>query len=867
MLLRLRLVLLLLALLSAPAAAAGREAPAFRLGDAATPLEYAVTLAIDPAEPRFSGEVRIALRFNRPTPVLWLNATGLAIESVEFLQGRRRIAVNVLPGGEDFVGFEAQGADFATGPAIATIRYRGELEGVSTRGLFRQQDRGDWYVVSQFEAIQARRAFPCFDEPGWKTPWQLTIDAPASQVVISNSDERRSAPTPGRSGWARHEFALTAPLPTYLVALAVGPFEVLEGGTAGKRQTRLRYFAPKGRASEARYAAQATPRLLEILEDYFGTPYPFQKLDTVAIPQTVGFGAMENVGMITYASSLLLATPREETPAFQRRYAGIAAHELSHMWFGNLVTLAWWDDIWLNESFASWMGQKALARFRPAWDNGLSVGWSRRAALELDRLASARRVRNPVREKTDLSNAFDAITYQKGSAVLAMFESWFSPERFRQGVRRFLKQRAYGTATSEDFIRALGEASDRGKDALAAFRGFIEQPGVPMLDVALRCTEGEPAIEVVQQRLRPAGSSVTDLQWSTPACFRYGSTTRCSDTRNGASSILLGEPSCPAWIFANAGGRSHYVPRYEASLAQRVRAAAPALSPSEMVSLVIDAGILSESGLMAIGEALAWADSALAHPSPIARLYAVDLVQMQREAWLTAAEAAAKREVIARRLLPAATELGWSERADDSDEIRELRKRLLPYAADMESDMKLRTQARGLAYAWLGDREAVDAGMTRPVLDTAARFADEALFGRLADAAGSLSDLREREYLLGALAKVRDDKLRSRALALALAPAVASRDAFHLIDSALEDEANRGAAFDFVRANFDALVAKLPQHSPAYLITPLAELCTPKERETFAEFFKERAGQFLGGALRYRQALERIDVCMAARGS
>src|SRR6267143_4647140 len=388
----------LLAATLAHAQDATREPPAFRLGDTATPLEYALELAIDPRTAEFSGEVRIAMRINRYTNVLWLNASGLTIESVRFEQDRKTLPVAVVPGGEDFVGLAARGPHFAPGIALVTIRYRAAYETVGSQGLFRQVDRGDAYVLSQFEPLYARRAFPCFDEPGWKTPWRLTIDAPAADVAVSNTPEARAGAVPGRAGWTRHEFAQTKPLPSYLVALAVGAFEVVEGGTAGAKQTKLRYLTQKGRAEEARYAKEVTPRLLELLEEYFGMPYPFEKLDAVSIPQTSNFGAMENVGMITYASSIILATARDETVPFKRRYAAIAAHELAHMWFGNLVTLAWWDDTWLNEAFASWMGQKTLIRLNPEWDAGWSAGRARRSALDVDRLASARRVRNPVLE-------------------------------------------------------------------------------------------------------------------------------------------------------------------------------------------------------------------------------------------------------------------------------------------------------------------------------------------------------------------------------------------------------------------------------------------------------------------------------------
>ena len=769
----------------------------------------------------------------------------------------------MVPGGEDFVGFEARGAEFTPGIALATIRYRGQLEPLSTRGLFRQEDRGDWYVVSQFEAISARRAFPCFDEPGWKTPWRVTIDAPAADVVVSNTPETKSGAAPGRTGWTRHEFGQTKPLPSYLVALAVGPFEVVDGGTAGARKTKLRYLTQKGRAEEARWAKEVTPKLLELLEDYFGTPYPFDKLDALSIPQTTGFGAMENVGLITYASSIILASAREETVPFKRRYASIAAHEMAHMWFGNLGTLAWWDDTWLNEAFATWMAAKVMQRYKPDWDAGWTAGRSRKYALEVDRLASARRVRNPVLEKGDIWAAFDSITYNKGAAVLSTFESWYTAERFREGVRAFLKRHAYGTATAEDFVRSLGEAAGRGPEAIAVFRGFIEQPGVPLLDVSQNCS----TVEVRQQRLRPVGSPAPELQWTTPACFRDGARTQCADIGSAPQRVALSAgASCPAWVLANPEGKSYYVPRYAPALGAQLRKHEAELSTDEMVATLVDAQVLAQSGLLPIGETLAWADAGLVHPSPVAKRFAVDVVRAQHDPWLTPSETLVKGTVVAQQLMPLARALGWQQRPGESDDVRDLRAAILPYAAEL-GDAPLRAQARELGLAWLGNREAVPATMTRAVLDTAARFADPEVHAKLQGLATSTLDLRERSYLLAALAKVREPALRDSTLGLTLQKDLSGRDARDVIEDALEDQANRRPAFDFVRANYDALVAKLPEHSMARLMDPLGELCTREERELFVTFFKERAPAILGGARTYRQSLERIDLCIAARNN
>ncbi|HUQ28935.1 MAG TPA: M1 family metallopeptidase [Usitatibacter sp.] len=855
--------------------ASAAQPPGFRLGDIAAPVAYEWRLAIDPKEATFTGEVRIEIEVRRPTPVLWLNATALTIESVEVRQADRRVDATATVAGEEHVGIELRGESFAPGAMVVTLRYRGPIEPVSTRGIFRQQEGGEWYVVSQFEAISARRAVPCFDEPGWKTPWRLTIDAPEGNQVVSNTREAMVSDAPGRKGWKRHDFATTKPLPSYLIALAVGPFDVVDGGTAGVRKTPLRHFTPKGRGAEARYVRESTPRILELVEKYFGRPYPFDKLDSLVIPQAVGFGAMENVGLITYSADLIMATPREETPSFRRRYAATAAHEIAHMWFGNLVTLAWWDDIWLNEAFATWIEQKITPQFHPEWDNGVSVGFSRKRSIAADRLASARRIRNPVVAKTDIEGAFDGITYQKGAAVISMFEGWFGAETFRAGVRHFLEKHEFGSATSDDFMRAIGESAAKGEAPLRMFRAFLDQPGVPLVDVALQCQGNAARVDTALARLRPVGSAAQEMRWTTPACFRFGRggrpSTQCAELPNGASRVSLAGGGCPDWVMANADGHSHYVPRYDAALSRKLREHMNELPANGMVALMLDAGFLSDSGLMPVDEAIAWADAALAHPSPIVRQHAVDLLEKQRDAWLTPAQARAKHEVVDRRVMPLARELGWLERSGESEETKLLRVTLLPFAAQREEGGALRGEARRLALAWVADREAVPATMTRAVLETAGRFADEATYLRLEDRMISVQDARERLYLISALAKVRDPALRKWALEFSIPVpgsrgAFAPRDSLTFLEEALKDESNRGPALDFVRANFDAIAKKLPHNTVPYLMTYAGQLCSREDRSVFVTAFKDRAAQFEGGALRYRQALETLELCVAAHG-
>ena len=866
------LAAVLFSLVLLPAAAQQPPPPEFRLGDAARPRAYDLRLAIDPREERFEGEVRIELTVQRPVPVLWLNAEKLEIVEAVFRQGERRIEATVLRTDQDYVGFAAKDG-FPAGETVAEIRYRGPIEPVATRGIFRQREGHDWYVVSQFEAINARRAMPCFDEPHWKTPWRVTIDAPAGEGAFSNTPEESSAPLSDRPGWKRHVFARTEPLPTYLVALAVGPFEVVAGGATGSKHTPLRYLALKGRAADLRYAKEASPRILALLEEYFGQPYPFAKLDSAPIPSTVGFGAMENVGLVTYSSDILMAPPARESISFKRRYAAIAAHEMAHQWFGDLVTLAWWDDVWLNESFATWMSRKTLRQFQPEWAGGWREGEQRRRALSADRFASARRIANPVVVKNDVFGSFDAITYAKGGEVLSMFEAWLGSDRFREGVRRYLKDHAYANATSLDFFRALGDASGRGESAVAAFRSFIEQPGFPVVEMKLQCKGKQPTLEVAQRRFVPRGGNASEGRWVLPACFRYEADGKlhkqCAEIEGPKTIALTEARSCPDWIVGNADGAGHWVPSYEKPMRERLLARAAKLPEAEAVALAFDVSLLLESGHFARGDALRFADALLAHPSLGVKQGAVEMLEEQREEWLDAAQREQLRRIEQRHVVPLAAKLGWGEHPNEHLADQDLRTVLLPYAARLEGGQALRQQARERALRWLGDRKYLAASTVTPVLQTAARFADNATFTRIEHAMVVALNRRDRGDMLNAMALVRDPTLRERSFSTVLAqhgsePTVDGRETFFFLEKALGDDHNRVAAFEFMRRHWEALQAKLPPESATRLMRTLRGLCTPADRAAFADFYGERSKTMSGGPRAYSQTLEAIDVCVAA---
>ena len=858
---------------AAVVAAMGRDPgpPTFRLPATAVPESYDLRLAIDPRSPDFAGEIAIDVRIGRATDVLWLNATAISIDRAEVRQADRSAALEVVAGGEDFVGLRGR---FAAGAAQLRISYRGKVDSLLVEGIFRQRERGEWYVLTQFQPIGARRAFPCFDEPQWRAPWTVAIDAPEGQVVVANTPEASTSPVEGRPGWTRHRFAPTRPLPSYLVAFAVGPYDVVDGGTAGKKKTPLRYLAPKGRGSEARYAKESTPALLERLEDYFGTPYPFEKLDAIAIPQLVTFAAMENVGLITYGSQFLLARGHEETEHFREVFAGLAAHEMAHMWFGNLVTLAWWDDTWLNEAFASWIATKVAYAYQPKWNNGEYRAQTRSAALAADRLATARRIRNPVTSRNAIDDAFDDITYSKGEEVLAMFEAWLGPGSFRAGVRTFLERHAWGSATSEDFFRALGQAAGDAGRVVEGLRGFVDQPGAPLIETFLDCT-GAPSLVVEQRRFRPEGSTGPELAWTTPACFRYRvgeeDHTHCAAVDAWTRRIALPEArSCPSWVVGNAGGMGHYVTRYWAPQLQRTLDRAAEVPSFEMQALVNDALLMAKSGMLPLSLSLRVGDAAIGHPAPMVQLAAIGLLDGVREEWLEGAEAAQKARIVRERVMPLARSLGWAPKSGEPDETRTLRAMVLPFAARRPEGAELRPEARAAAMRWVRDTTAVDATVAQAALEVAGRFADAATFEALEAAALATENHRERTLLLGALVRARDPALRSRALSLALERSggrerLDGRAALSLLRRALADDETRPTAFDYVLAHIDAIEKKLPKDTVASLFGPMGNLCTAAQRDAFAEAFRERAPRYMTGQLQYEQAAESIDLCVSAR--
>jgi alanyl aminopeptidase len=830
-----------------------------RLGDDVRPLAYELSLTLDARQGGAAGHVEIDIDVKRPLDFFWINGRRLAIGKAQVTVAGRVLPASVTTAGDDFIGL-AFGQPLPQGRARLAIDYTAPVTTKDTLGIFRQQDLGEWYAFTQFESDSARRAMPCFDEPQWKTPWTVTLTVPREHVAVSNTPVAAERELPG--GMKEVRFARTLPLPTYLVAFAAGPFDVVDGGTAGQKKTPLRYIVPKGRGAQVAYARQATPRLLELLEDYFGLPYPFEKLDSVAIPVTVAFGAMENPGMITYKSSLLAARPGMADERFQERYASVAAHEMAHQWFGDLVTMQWWDDIWLNESFATWMARKIVPRFQPGWETASRRQHERYEAFELDRLAAARQVRQPVNTVADLGNAFDRITYQKGGAVLSMFEDWLGEAAFRDGVRAYLKDHAFGNATALDFFAALSKTDP----AIArAFSSFVMQPGLPLVDVELDCKGAQPAVVLRQQRLLPAQPGTPPQQrWLVPVCLRHegGEGATCTLLQEDTQRVVLPKAAhCPGWVVPNPGGKGYYLWRLDARSLQALPGAS--LRPEEAQALAADETLLAKSGVLRHAYVLALAASLASSDHPeVVTAAATAVEEVAKDLDGTEGRASLANWVRA-HFAARAAQLGWLPRPGDSDAVLKLRAKLLPLVTDVASDAALKSQARSLALAWLGGERRSLGSAYRAVLLTAARDADPAVVDAFIAAARQANDGATRTDIYTALGHVRDPQLRRRAFEHALMEAADLRESEDAFQSAGEEPASADALLAFVREHHAEFVARLPEESVARMPRWHGDLCSAAGHDAVQSLYGSSTVRGIQRNL--AQTVETIAVCVRNR--
>jgi alanyl aminopeptidase len=748
-------------------------------------------------------------------------------------------------------GFARLTLPHAIGPGAATIEISYDAP-FNDRlvGLYKAPEAGVDYAFTQFEAIDARWAFPCFDEPVFKTPFDVTLTVPAADVAVSNTkiiEETRAA-----DGKKRVRFATTRPLPTYLVAFAVGPFDVVEHAplppnAVRKRPLPFRGLAPRGRGKELHVALDAAAGLLVEEERYFGIEYPYDKLDHIAVPD-FAYGAMENAGAITYREEDLLYTEGTSPFTHRRRMFDTIAHEMAHQWFGDLVTLRWWTDAWLNESFATWMAARTVDAWNPAEKVRMAVQDRANNVMSIDALAAARAIRQPVHKTEDIWNQFDGLTYQKGAAVLAMFERWMGEDKFRRGVSDYLRAHAFGGGSTDDLLRSYSTAA--GRDVAPAFTTFIEQPGVPLVEATPQCEGGKPSLALRQSRYLPLGSTAEHSQrWRIPVCVRAGAGTTTHESctlLEGETTTMPLEGACPEWVMPNAGGAGYYrwsLPAKDlAALAQKWSQ----LSDRERLSFADNVRAAMASGALSAADGLRALSPAARDVDPrVAAQPARALMEAMH--WLVAeGQRPAVGAYFTTLYKPVLAHLGWTPKKDEDADTRALRAQILDAMALYVRDAAVRKQAlaRGRALfdvksgAW--HFGAVDADLRETALGVLVQEAGAPAFDALVAALDKTHEASLRGQIIGALFKATDEPLYARALAFMLSDHIRRGERIMALFDATDLWVNEPRALAWLPAHLDALAAGMPETSASYLPMAFRGAADAATAETVRAVFAPR---------------------------
>ncbi len=837
------------------------ETPTLRLPQTVRPVRYALEATIDPAADTYSGRIDIDLNVTADTDVLWLQAVDLEISGATVGGG----AAETRQSG-DFLGVKPV-KPLPVGQTQLHLEFKAKLLDGTQAGFFRAREGKNAYVFSKLESIFARRAFPCFDEPGFKTPWRITLHVRKEHIALANSPVASEKDDAG--GLKTVTFAESRPLPTYLVAIAVGPFELVDAGKAGKKGTPVRIVVPTGMSKEAAYAAKVAPEILARLERYFDLPYPYDKLDLAALPGQPG--AMENAGLITFGTRRILADPARQTNEHRRSVAHIMAHEMAHLWFGDHVTMSWWDDIWLNEGFATWLGEKVVAEWKPEWREDAGKARSRAKAMSADALASARQVRQPIETPDDIFNAFDAITYEKGASVLAMIEAWIGPDSFQKGVKTYLQAHADGNATTADFVASMSDAA--GLDIGPVLSSFVDQPGSPVVTVDVRCDKGTPRVSLTQARYARAGVPRSDkpATWRIPICVKYGAaagTARACMLLTGVhAELLLDETKvCPDWVMGNDGGVGYYrVRTSDERIAERVLRE-PALSLRERITAFLDLGGQVDDGNVPAATALRSLPALASDRDPLVAAEAAEM------AWRLASKPFVVPEMEERwaKLLEKtfgdrARRLGFKPARGEDEDVQRLRDELVTLVAIEGRDKRLTAEARALAKKWLDNRKSVDADAARNALWIAARTGERELYEMIRAEAARPQEPNDRAMLLASLVSFGDPVLLRRGLENLLGDDVSGGEAVTALNAAAKNDViGQAVVREWVRQTFDVLARKLPVQFRPYLFG-VGGGCDEPSRRKHEQFFSDKVTQIAGAKRILAQALEGMDTCIAAR--
>jgi aminopeptidase N len=828
------------------------------------PDRYEIHVSPDPAKLSFTGHEKIELTVVRATDRIVLNAADLTFQKAG-LSGVAAAPKVVLNDAQQTAAFVFP-KPLAPGRYTLAIDYTGKIYQQASGFFALDYDGKDGKqraLFTQFENSDARRFAPMWDEPGVKAVFALTVETPAGEMAVSNmpvAEDKASA-----SGQRTVRFADSPKMSSYLLFLGLGDFERIHQ-MVGK--TDVGVVVRRGDTEKGRYALDAAVKVLGYYNDYFGTPYPLPKLDLVAGPgRSQFFSAMENWGAIFYFDYAILIDPKLSSESDRQNVFITIAHETAHQWFGDLVTMAWWDDLWLNEGFASWMENKATDHFHPEWNVWLQTQAGRQAAMRTDARAGTHPIITPIPDVFAASGAFDGITYQKGQAVISMLEAYAGEDAFRAGVRNYIKGHAYGNTVSDDLWREVDKVSPKKITAIA--HDFTLQAGVPLV----RAKAAGGGIALSQERFGVDPSQRAPRTWRTPV------TVQALGGKPWQGVVSAGAPvtaTAAAPAVVNAGQTSYFRTAYATDLWARLSPRFATLPPADQLGLLNDSRALGEAGIVPMSDFLALAKNARADGDPVVlntlsdQLSAIDWLYGDRPGQ-TAYRAFARRT-----LGPAAQRLGWDPKAGESDNDAVTRRAILVNLGAL-GDAAVVAEARKRFERWLTDPESLGGAGRRTVLNIVAANADETAWEAIHQKAKGSKDITDRARLYSELGASQDPALADKALALALSGEPSPTEVPTIIAAVAEVFPDK--AFDFAVANRAKLAEYVePTSSTSYftrlasgsrdpaMLAKLAKFSATVPASTRGEIEKATA------AIRYRldviaQRVPEMDRWLAANGS
>ncbi|MEY4953591.1 MAG: hypothetical protein RL299_2015 [Pseudomonadota bacterium] len=842
---------------AAAAAAALAPVPPGKLTDAVRPLTYRLDLTVDPAQERFSGHAEIDAVLKTPGKFVDLHGRDLKMtKAVATVGGKSYVGrwFELDPTGVARLVFEEE---LPAGPVTFSFDYDAEFN-QGPAGMFRVKVGEDWYSWTQFQSIDARAAFPGFDEPGFKVPFTVTLRTRKGQVAVSNAPQISAT---DEGDWTVHRFAPTLPLPTYLVAMMVGPFAVQEGQVppTPQRKTPLpvRIVTTKQNAGQMTFAMDGTKGIVTHLERYFGTGFPYPKLDQITSP--IMPGAMENAGADLYADPILIMDEKATTGQ-KRTFGMVVSHELAHQWFGDLVTPAWWDDIWLNESFANWMGYRIGDEWRPDLNiraGALAEGFS---AMNTDSLLAGRPIHEPIPTNAQIDEAFDSITYGKGGHVVAMIAGYMGDEKFKQGVRVYMDKHRYGSATSTDFFAAMAKASGDSR-IVPAMQSFTDQQGVPLVTFA---ADGKGGYSVSQSRYVRLGTPAPDTRWGVPLCVRRSNGVQKCQLLTAKTGTVRAAGKGP--LIPNAGGTGYYRFELPAQDWDAMIAVADKLPGGEALALDDSlyasflAGRASPAQLVAAARNLARNKDSYASESGIGS------IEVLANAGLLNPEGEAGfRRLVEQINRPRLAAMGFDPRegayAKEDPETSEQRSQVVAKLAMTAKDPALRRQLGSAARAYLaGDKAALDPawfGMAFAVV------VDEGGLPAAKDLAGKAlasQDPLFRPEALGAVASSGRADVGKWVLDDFNDPRLRKSERLGMVRGVIFTRETREMGFEWLKTNFDQLTSGGGIFSASRLPGIVAGFCSVQRSDEIAVLLRPKL-KGKTGALALERTIERVRSC------